>query len=249
MQTATLTTLAESTLSQISPLSASKCNGCPQHNTCLSSNLNKQELQAFNLIAKHTKKINRGEYLYRSGDMFDTIYMIRSGSLKTSMIDEEGREQVLNFSIQGDIVGLNGLFMKSHITESKALETTFLCGISVSQYLNLATETPKLYQRLLDKMSSRIIEEEEHTLMLGTKNTDQRLASFLLNLIKRNSEHGFHSDELELNMSRRDIGNYLSAAVETVSRMFARLQDQGIIEVRGKSVRIEDLNRLEMITH
>jgi CRP/FNR family transcriptional regulator len=165
------------------------------------------------------------------------------------MIDEDGREQVLSFSIQGDIVGLNGLFLKSHITETKALETSYVCGIPVAQYFNMALDTPKLYKNLLDKMSDRIIEEEEHSLMLGTKNADQRLASFLLNLAKRNSEHGFPACELALNMSRRDIGNYLSAAVETVSRLFARLQEQGLIEVHGKYVRIQNINELAKVAH
>ena len=228
MQSASLLASTKSTSPSISGLNTSQCHSCPQHKTCLSSGMSNQELQEFSAITKQTKKINRGEYLYRSGEVFDTIYIIRSGSLKTSMIDEEGREQILNFSIQGDIVGLNGLFMKSHITESKALETTYVCGIPVAQYLSLAVDTPKLYQKLLDKMSNRIIEEEEHSLMLGTKNADQRLASFLINLAKRNTEQGFQNNELALNMSRRDIGNYLSAAVETVSRLFTRLQDQEV---------------------
>jgi len=248
MQLATRNTSTQSTFTPISSICTSKCNGCPQHTTCLSSELNEQELFAFNSITKQTKKLTRGEYLYRPGDVFDTLYMIRSGSLKTSMIDEEGREQVLNFSIQGDMVGLDGLFLKSHITESKALETTFLCGIPIAQYINLASEIPGLYQRLLNQMSGRIIQEEEHSLMLGTKNADQRLASFLLNLVKRNSEHGFASHDLALNMSRRDIGNYLSAAVETVSRLFTRLQEQGLIEVHGKYVHIIDMHGLEKIT-
>lgn len=247
MQLATVNSSTQTSFTPLSSFNTSQCHGCPQHSTCLSNNLDEQELLAFDSITKQTKKLARGEYLYRHGDVFDTIYMIRSGSLITSMTDEEGREQVLNFSIQGDMVGLDGHFSQSHITEAKALETTFLCGIPIAQYLNLASETPILYQRLLNEMSDRIIQEEEHSLMLGTKNADQRLASFLINLVKRNAEHGFISHEFALNMSRRDIGSYLSVAVETVSRLFTRLQEQRLIEVHGKYIHIFDMNGLERI--
>ena len=206
-------------------------------------------MHAFNAIPKQFKKLSRGEYLYQPGDHLDTIYVIRSGSVKSSIIDEEGREQVLNFSLRGDLIGLDGLFLNAHSTESTALETTFLCGIPVADYLSLASKTPKLYQKLLDHMSRRIVEEEQHSLMLGTKNADQRLAYFLTELAKKNSEKGFSGHDLVLNMSRRDIGSYLSAAVETVSRLFTRLQEQGLIDVHGKHIRILDLKGLEAIAN
>ena len=211
---------------------------------CLSKTLNDQEMQEFNRIPKISKKLSQGEYLYQSGDQLDTIYLIKSGSMKNSIIDEEGREQVLSFSMRGDIIGLDGLFTNAHSTETTALETTFLCGIPVADYLKLAANTPKLYQKLLDHMSKRIIEEERHSLMLGTKNADQRLAYFLSDLAERNEHKGFSSKELHLNMSRRDIASYLSAAVETVSRLFTRLSEQGLIEVHGKHVQINDYEGL-----
>jgi CRP/FNR family transcriptional regulator len=248
MQLATLQEYPQKNAISSLSVITSQCKGCPQHNSCLSSELNNQELITYNSIAKQSIKLNRGEYLYRSGDIFDTIFMIRSGSLKTSIIDEEGREQILSFSMQGDIVGLDGLFLNSHVTETKALEPSYICGISVRQYLNLAAQTPVLIKNLLNKMSARIIEEEEHSLMLGTKNADQRLASFLLNLAKHNSEHEFPNHDLTLHMSRRDIGNYLSAAVETVSRIFSRLQEQKLIKVHGKHIHIMDRQGLERNT-
>lgn len=249
MQLATINLSNQSAFRPMSSLFTSQqCNECSQHKSCLSNELNEQELLAFSSIVKRPKKLKRGEYLYKYGDISDSIYIIRSGSLKTSIADQEGREQVLNFSIQGDIVGLEGISSKSYITESKALETTFICKIPVTHYINLAAEIPKLYQRLLNQMSCRIVQEEELSLMLGTKNADQRLASFLLDLVKRNAEYGFSDCDLVLNMSRHDIGNYLSAAVETVSRILTRLQDQGLIKVQGKHIHIIDLHELKKTT-
>ncbi len=248
MQAAIVPLKAESSFHHHQTSSSLSCDQCIQHSSCLSHGLNENEMRAFNSIPKVSKKLDRGDYLYQTGDRLDTIYLIRSGSLKNVIIDEEGREQVLNFSLRGDLVGLDGLFLNTHSTETTALETTFLCGIPVADYLNLAGKTPKLYQKLLDHMSKRIVEEEQHSLMLGTKNADQRLAYFLTQLSKRNSEKGLSGHDLILNMSRRDIGSYLSAAVETVSRLFTRLQDQDLIDVHGKHVHIKNFAGLEAIS-
>lgn len=248
MQLATINLSAQSTFRPMSSLVTTQCNECSQHKSCLSNGLNDQELRAFNSIVKQPKKLKRGEYLYQYGNISDTIHIIRSGSLKTSIADEEGREQVLNFSTQGDIVGLESISSKSYVNEAKALETTFICEISVAHYINLAAQIPKLYRRLLNQMSCRIVQEEELSLMLGTKNANQKLASFLLGLAKRNSDNGFSDCNLLLNMSRYDIGSYLSVAMETVSRIFARLQDQELIKVRGKHIHIIDKNGLKKTT-
>lgn len=227
---------------------SSRCSQCMQHKYCLSNGLSEYEMHAFNAIAKISRKVLRGEYLYQPGDKLETIYIVRSGSVKNSIIDAEGREQVLNFSLRGDIIGLDSLFLNTHTTESVALETTFLCGIRITDYLNLASRMPKLYHKLLDHMSQRISEEERHSLMLGTKSADQRLAHFLRDLVQRNIEKGLSGHELVLHMSRRDIGSYLSAAVETVSRLFTRLQEQGIIEVHGKRIQIHNMEALDAIS-
>ena len=170
------------------PLTTSGCQGCHRQSTCLSHSLVGEELSAFESIVKHSKKLKRGDYLYRAGDTFDTIYTIRSGSLKTFIIDEEGREQILGFSVQGDIAALDGTFLEKHHTTSQALETTHVCSISLARYLELAAKIPSLYHKLISQMSNRILQEEEHSLMLGTKNADQRLATLLINLSRRNAE-------------------------------------------------------------
>ena len=228
-------------------LVSSTCFGCNRQRTCLAHSLENEELAAFDSIVKHTKKLKKGEFLYRAGEPSETIYTVRSGSLKTFIIDEEGREQILGFSVQGDVVGLDGEFNKEHPTSAQTLEPTYVCSIPLNRYLELAVKIPSLYSKLLTTMSNRIYEEEEHALLLGTKSADQRLATLLLNLSKRNAARGFSSINLDLHMSRRDIGNYLSAAVETVSRLFTRLQSLGVIEVHGKRVKITDLDKLQKL--
>ena len=244
MQTATALSFQE-TYSTPIVQKKNRCEDCKQVYVCFAHSLEGEELEAFNSIIKHSKKLNRGEYLYQAGDKFNSIYVIRSGSIKTFIDDEEGREQILGFSIQGDVVALDGTTFNVYPTTAQALETTYVCEIPFARYMELATKIPSLYQRLLKQMSLQIRDEEEHTLLIGTKSAEQRLATMLVNFSNRYSARGFSKNEFNLHMSRRDIGNYLSAAMETVSRLFSRLQANGLIEVHGRLVEIKDLAGLK----
>jgi CRP/FNR family transcriptional regulator len=244
MQTATVIPL-ESIYSAPKSQIHNKCNDCSRTSVCLASTLDSDELAEFDAIVKHSKKLSRGDFLYQAGDVFDSIYVIRSGSIKTFIDDEDGREQILGFSIQGDVVALDGATLSTYPTTAQALETTYVCEIPFARYMELAARIPSLYQQLLTQMSHQIRNEEEHTLLIGTKNAEQRLASLLISLSDRFAARGFSNNEFNLQMSRRDIGNYLSAAMETVSRLFSRLQANGLIDVHGKLVEIIDLDELK----
>jgi len=244
MQAATAIPLQETYIAPRAQIH-NKCNDCSRVQVCLANTLEGEELDAFDAIVKHSKRLNRGDFLYQAGDKFESIYVIRSGSIKTFIDDEEGREQILGFSIQGDLVALDGATMNVYPTTAQALETTHVCEIPFSCYMELAAKIPALYQQLLTQMSHQIRDEEEHTLLIGTKSAEQRLASLLINFSNRYAARGFSRNEFNLHMSRRDIGNYLSAAMETVSRLFSRLQANGLIEVHGKLVEIKDLDGLQ----
>jgi len=243
MQTAT-TIPVQRTHASAHTYEKNNCQDCHRTGVCFAHTLQGEELEAFNSIVKHSRKINRGEYLYQAGDQFNSIYVIRSGSIKTFIDDEEGREQILGFSIQGDVLALDGTTSNVYPTTAQALETTYICEIPFARYMELAVEIPALYQQLLSQMSHQIRDEEEHTLLIGTKSAEQRLATLLINFSNRYARRGFSKSEFNLHMSRRDIGNYLSAAMETVSRLFSRLQANGLIEVHGKLVEIKDLEGL-----
>ena len=230
---------------ELKPSSIQYNQFCNKHRNCLAQSLENDELIAFSSITKCSIKLNRGEYLYRAGDEFSSIYTIRSGSLKTLLVDEEGREQVLGFFIQGDVVALDGATTIVHPTSAQALETTYVCEIPFARYMELAAEFPSLYQQLLTQMSHQIRYEDEHTMLIGTKSAEQRLATLLINFANRYSARGFSKYEFILQMSRRDIGNYLSAAMETISRLFSRLQSIGLIEVHGKLIQIKDFEGLK----
>jgi len=81
-------------------------------------------------------------------------------------------------------------------------------------------------------------------LTLGSLNADERVAAFLLDVSERNAQRGYSSAEFNLRMTREDMGSYLGMTLETVSRTLSKFQKRGLIDARGKFIRIVDLERL-----
>jgi CRP/FNR family transcriptional regulator len=81
--------------------------------------------------------------------------------------------------------------------------------------------------------------------LLGSMNAEERLATFLLNLVQRLHVRGFSSTELVLRMTREDIGSYLGMKIETVSRTLAKFVEDEILEVKLRHLRILNTNALK----
>ncbi len=96
-------------------------------------------------------------------------------------------------------------------------------------------------------LSKEIFQEANLLTLLGSKNAEERLAGFLLDFSNRFKKRGFSATDFYLSMSRNDIGSYLGLAVETVSRLFTRFHDDGLLHVERKHVQLKDLDRLKSL--
>ena len=102
----------------------------------------------------------------------------------------------------------------------------------------LSREVNALQHHVHKIMSREIVREHGVMMMLGSMRAEERLAAFLLNLTTRLHARGFSRSELVLRMTREEIGSYLGLKIETVSRTFSKLVDDGVLEVKQKNLRI-----------
>jgi CRP/FNR family transcriptional regulator len=223
------------------------CKDCSLFSLCLPVGIERQDLEEVDRIIKRRRPIQRSDHLFVSGGEFHSIYAVRSGSLKTYTLTEDGREQVSGFFLPGELVGLDAIGSGRHSSSARALETTSVCEIPFDEYETLSAHIPSLPRQLLRIMSNEMHQDQLLLMLLGKRSADERLATFLLSLSRRFGQRGYSPTEFNLSMSRNDIGNYLALAVETVSRLFSRLQDDGILAVRSRHVRILDLPRLQAL--
>lgn len=223
---------------------AQHCAGCSMRSACMPQTLSAQELSRFDSIVSATRLIKRGDSLYRANDTFQSIYAIRSGSFKTVVMHRDGREQVTGFHLAGEVLGLDGVCTEHHSSDAIAIEDSSVCIIPYALLESMCAESKRLQQQVLRMMSGEIVRESSLMMLLGTMSAEQRVAAFLLNMSSRMKARGYSAAEFNLRMTREEMGNFLGMKLETVSRMFSKFQRDGLVQSRGKQIRIVDLDEL-----
>ena len=214
------------------------CSQCNLRELCLPFGLDPNEVDQLDELVGSRRKIKRQQHLYRSGDSFEAIYAIRAGSFKTDVILEDGRDQVTGFQMTGEVLGLDGISTEHHSCNAIALEDSEVCVIPFGRLEELSRQVESLQHQFHKIMSREIVRDHGVMLLLGSMRAEERLAAFLLNLTQRLHARGFSASALVLRMTREEIGSYLGLKLETVSRTFSKFQDEGLLEVKQRDIRI-----------
>ncbi|TCP92012.1 CRP/FNR family transcriptional regulator [Cricetibacter osteomyelitidis] len=220
------------------------CQDCSISQLCIPFTLNEHELDQLDNIIERKKPIQKSQVVFKAGDPLTSLYAIRSGTIKSYTISENGEEQITSFHLPGDLVGFDAIAHMSHPSFAQALETAMVCEIPFDILDDLAGKMPKLRQQMIRLMSNEIKNDQEMILLLSKMNAEERLAAFILNLSTRYSTRGFSAREFRLTMTRGDIGNYLGLTVETISRLLGRFQKIGLLTVQGKYITINNMSEL-----
>lgn len=225
------------------------CAKCSLQTLCLPANIGMDDLEQLDRVVKNRRPMQLGDHLYRSGQMLGALYVAREGAFKTTITDEQGMSQVIGFHLPGELIGLDALGSGSHACDAQALTQANVCEIPLSQLESVAAQVPGLQHQLLRIIGQSINRDHSHLEMLGVKSAHDRMALFLHGLSERYRVLGRPSDLLVLPMSRQDIGSYLGLVIETVSRAFNKMQEDGVISVHGRQIRILDTKRLAAMAH
>ncbi|GAA5217767.1 FNR family transcription factor [Corallincola platygyrae] len=220
------------------------CQNCSISQLCIPFTLNENELDKLDEIIERKKPIHKGDELFQAGDELKALYAIRSGTVKSYTITEQGEEQITAFHLAGDIVGFDAINTGQHQSFAQALETAMVCEIPFETLDDLSGSMPKLRHQVMRLMSNEIVGDQEMIVLLSKKSAEERLGAFIYSLSRRFGERGFSPKEFRLSMTRGDIGNYLGLTVETISRLLGRFQKSGMIEVKGKYITVLDDDQL-----
>ncbi len=231
--------------SSVSRLPHNECLNCGFDSWRLPADLSSHESKNLNDFIEHRRPIRRSQYLYRAGAPLESLYAVNSGFLRTSVSDSHGREQIIGFSMTGELVGLDAIGAGSYLCDSIALEDSSVCGIHFSDFEKLGLIIPALQQHLHRAMSTEITRDHGIMLLLGAMSAEERVIIFLLNISKRFSTRGFSGTYFRLPMTRRDIGSYLGLKLETVSRVFSHLNNIHLISINHKSIEIKSIPKLQ----
>lgn len=213
----------------------------------LFANLDPDELRLLDAAVPRPIRLKRGEALYQPGAPFVALFAIGQGSCKTTILAEDGREQVVGFHLPSEIVGLDGVGTRRHGCEAIALEDSTLWALPFDRLERLARGSTALQHNLYQFLSRDIGHDHYMMLVLGSMRADERLAAFLLGLSDRYQQLGYSPTAFVLRMSRAEIGSYLGIKLETVSRVLSRLQENGVLQIQGRNVRLFALSTLKRL--
>ena len=220
------------------------CSTCAFSSACLDHGYDKSRLNDLHVLVEHTGPYREGQHIFREGDGFNAIAAIRAGTVKTYVTDLEGREKVLGFFLQSELIGLNAISSSRYPCNAVALDTVFLCRFSFPKMAVLAARIPGLQEQLFRLLSEDI---GKASLLAGDFSAEERLSAFLLVISRRYADRGLSATQFRLTMARTDIANYLRLAPETISRILRRFQELGLIRVQRREIELRDVAQLHDI--
>jgi CRP/FNR family transcriptional regulator len=229
---------------------AVSCSSCCLQGVCLPSGMDANKLGEMDELTRVKRRVARGTVLYRNGDAFDSLYAVRSGSFKSVGFSRGGEEKVTGMHLPGEVMGLDAINSRKHGYDAVALEDSEVCVIPYSRLTQLALQIPELQAQLLRILSGDISRDQGLMLLLGGMDAEQRISAFLLSLSRRYQRLGYAASRFSLRMTREEIGSYLGLTLETVSRLFSRLQRDGLITAHQREVELKNVAGLrEKVGH
>jgi CRP/FNR family transcriptional regulator, anaerobic regulatory protein len=223
------------------------CSHCHLRQLCMPIGLSDVELTHIDQWASRRRRVLKAQELYFAGDVFSSLFAVRSGFFKTVVSSAAGHEQISGFFMAGEILGLDGIGTQRHQCDAVALEDCEVCVLPFDQVDALSTQVPSLQRHLHRIMSREIVRDQSVMLLLGSLRAHERVAAFVLNLSERLQARGLSAHELVLRMSRQEIASFLGLTLETVSRSFSQLSTQGVLQVQHKQIRILQMQTLAQI--
>ncbi|WP_170113266.1 Crp/Fnr family transcriptional regulator [Ahniella affigens] len=190
------------------------------------------------------RRLEARQPLYLAGQPVLSLFLIRAGQMKTSVVSHDGRELITGFRMRGDWLGLESLDTDFYACDAVALEFCEVLELPRSRIDALQESHPNLKRELTSTLSQEIRRDWQWMLRTATLAAEQRVAAFLLDLASRQRALGFSARRLTLRMTRAELGSFLAITLETVTRVMSRMAEHGVISVQRRDVELLDPDAL-----
>lgn len=211
--------------------SASLCVLCDVRERSICAELSPREMAHVEKVMAH-RKAPKGKALLVEGEANENLYIVLEGSFRLTKFLEDGRRQITGFLFRGDFFGVRSTEASAYTAE--ALEDSLVCRFPHAYLNEISAQFPGIKDRLIARGQTEYHKAQDHIVLLGKKNAEERVLSFL-EMVKKAT--GSTSKAVPLSMSRQDIADYLGLRHETLSRTLAALRDRGALaEVSRASV-------------
>ncbi|MFC1832055.1 Crp/Fnr family transcriptional regulator [Thermodesulfobacteriota bacterium] len=204
--------------------------------TSLFEGLSGEEVETISKLI-FEKKYGKGETIFFEGDEADGFYIVSSGQIKVFKMNPMGKEHILHIFGPGEPVGEVPVFSKQPFpANAEALVKSSTLFFPRKDFVALIENNPSIALNMLAVLSRRLRQFATQIENLSLKEVPARLAGYLLYIAKEQKNEGV----VELPVSKGQLASLLGTIPETLSRIFARMSDEGLIQVEGRSITILD---------
>jgi CRP-like cAMP-binding protein len=190
--------------------------------------------------------LKRGTRLYSEGDAAKGCYFLYSGILKVFKTGLEGKEQIIRFAKQGDLIGFRSILSdESFCTSAKVIEDAIVCFIPGSVLTKLIQQNSNFALEVMQITCKELGEANNYITDIAQKTVRERLAEVLLHL---EDTFGLNSEGyLNISLTREEMANMVGTATESVIRLLAEFKSDELVALSGRKIQIKDQKRLRKI--
>lgn len=225
------------------------CSDCNSREQSIFCDLGLEELSS---LSEHrvVNLYKKGQTLFIQGNPPYGCYCVSSGKIKISMVGADGKESIVRLAVAGDVVGHRSLFSEQYYSATAtAIEDSVVCFYDKKFMLKLIKQKPEVAYRLITKMGRDLGRAEKKVSSLYQKNVQERLAELLLNLKQTYGVQNNGKWMLDIKLTREEMASMIGTASETLIRFISDFKDNNLIEQRGKTLYLLDLEGLKQFAN
>lgn len=223
-----------------------ECKDCTLETSSLFEQLTEEEYALLN-YDKNCQVYKRGDFVFHEGNHATGFYCVNNGIVKLFKTGTEGREQIIAFAKKGDIIGYRSVLSKeTFCTTAKVISEAFVCFIPSQRLFKLVETNHDFSLKLIQQACRELGTANKYITDIAQKTVKERLAEVLLTLLE---QFGINEDGyLNIPLTREELANLVGTATESVIRMLSQFKSQGLIELKGRKIKILNEKELQMIS-
>ena len=223
------------------------CDSCSLETGSIFKYLTPDEVEALN-FAKDFRQYKRGDILYQEGNRISGFFCIHRGIIKVFKTGFDGKEQIIRFAKDGDIIAYRSVLSNElACTSAKVIEDCQVCFIPSEILVSFIKTNPAYALELLKLACHELGEANSFITDIAQKTVRERLAEVLLFLV---NDFGIDNDQfLNISLTREELANIVGTATESVIRLLSEFKSDKLVELNGRKIKILNTKGLEKISN
>jgi len=223
------------------------CDKCALESSSIFKFLKPDEVTTIN-FEKDFRQYKRGDILYQEGNRISGFYCINSGIIKVFKTGFDGKEQIIRFAKQGDIIAYRSVLSNEPAcTSAKVIEDCNVCFIPSEILISFIKTNPNFALELIKLACHELGEANSFITDIAQKTVRERLAEVLLFLV---NDFGLDNQQfLNISLTREELANIVGTATESVIRLLSEFKSDKLVELNGRRIKIINTKGLEKISN